>query len=166
MKKCGKCKQFKSKNEFSKDKEAKDSLQGWCKLCMQAYYKTYIQSEQGKKVNKKYYESERRKELEKKYNQSEKGKLKNKDSALKYQYKITLEQYNKMVEKQGGVCVICRKPPQGKNIYDYVLHVDHNHTTDKVRGLVCYHCNLVLAHARDNSTLLRKAADYLDKNNT
>ena len=41
-------------------------------------------------------------------------------------------------------------------------HVDHNHNTGVVRGLLCFHCNLILGHAKDESARLRAAADYID----
>jgi ribosomal protein S27AE len=42
--------------------------------------------------------------------------------------------------------------------------VDHDHKTGLVRGWICGECNLILGHAKDNSELLRKLADYLDQN--
>ena len=58
---------------------------------------------------------------------------------LKYLYGITVEQYEEMLEKQGGHCAACpRTPDQEKH---GVLHVDHDHKTDAVRGLLCQRCN-------------------------
>ena len=73
-------------------------------------------------------------------------------------YNITLEQYNEMLTAQNGVCSICGSPPSRRN-----LDVDHNHNTGKVRGLLCHHCNLILAHALDDKNILRNAANYLEK---
>jgi len=42
------------------------------------------------------------------------------------------------------------------------LVVDHNHNTNKVRGLLCNHCNRGLGHFRDNTETLLKAIDYLN----
>jgi hypothetical protein len=56
--------------------------------------------------------------------------------ALKRRYGITPEQYDKMLERQGGKCAICRRPPGAKR-----LAVDHDHKTKRVRGALCYICN-------------------------
>lgn len=80
------------------------------------------------------------------------------NNALKYQYGITLHQYNDMLSKQGGVCCICKKPrADGKR-----LAVDHNHTTGRVRGLLCDMCNRGLGYFSENTDRLRSAAEYLD----
>ena len=50
-------------------------------------------------------------------------------------------------------CVICGTPGE--------LVVDHDHTTGKVRGLLCSHCNRGLGHFRDSPMLLEFAAQYL-----
>jgi hypothetical protein len=42
------------------------------------------------------------------------------------------------------------------------LVVDHNHKTNKVRGMLCNHCNRGLGHFRDNQKTLLKAIDYLN----
>jgi hypothetical protein len=77
---------------------------------------------------------------------------------LRRTYGITAEQYEQMLAGQGGVCAICGTPPKSKR-----LHVDHDHKTGLVRGLLCWICNRkVLPAARDKSVVLRGAADYLD----
>ncbi len=78
---------------------------------------------------------------------------------LKRKYGITIEQFDKMVELQGGVCAICGKPPApGKR-----LHVEHCHRSSRVRGACCWLCNRHrLGRARDvDSLLYAKIAMYL-----
>jgi hypothetical protein len=41
---------------------------------------------------------------------------------------------------------------------------DHCHASGKFRGWLCSHCNLILGHAGDDPHLLRRLADYLEKN--
>jgi hypothetical protein len=54
-------------------------------------------------------------------------------------YGITLSKYDEMFEAQGGLCAICREPEEGKR-----LAVDHDHATNRVRGLLCFRCNTTL----------------------
>lgn len=77
---------------------------------------------------------------------------------LKQRYGLTVEDYLAMVEAQEGLCKICRRPPRGRWNR---LHVDHDHATLKVRGLLCYACNTILGHAEDRPEVLREAAAYL-----
>lgn len=53
-------------------------------------------------------------------------------------YEITVEQFDKMMELQGGLCKICRQGPKTEKSR---LHVDHCHDSNRVRGLLCYDCN-------------------------
>lgn len=77
-----------------------------------------------------------------------------KNTALKHNYGITLEDYEIMFKNQEGKCFIC-------NVLKEVLHVDHCHETDKVRGLLCGNCNKALGLLKDNISVLNKAIDYL-----
>jgi len=61
------------------------------------------------------------------------------DIQLRYTYNITLEDYDKMFEEQKGICKICGGEPGNKS-----FHVDHNHNTGKIRGLLCNSCNTKL----------------------
>lgn len=71
-------------------------------------------------------------------------------------YGIGEKEYNRMLGAQGGVCAVCnRKPKPGKN-----LHVDHDHKTGEVRGLLDYYCNRrLVGNNRDESVI--KLIKYL-----
>lgn len=80
---------------------------------------------------------------------------------LKRNYGITGEQYNQMLAEQYYACALCGKSETETRRKR--LSVDHDHTTGKVRGLLCSPCNKGIGHFKDSPTLLRKAALYLDK---
>ena len=75
------------------------------------------------------------------------------------QYGITPAEFFDLFEKQMGVCAICRTFPENHRY----LCVDHDHQTNKVRGLLCKNCNLALGHLRDNAALALAAAMYLKR---
>lgn len=77
---------------------------------------------------------------------------------LRLKYGITLEQYARMFLRQGGGCALCSVPPKTR-----ALHVDHDHTTGRVRGLLCFRCNhLRVGPARDAEvTLYQRLVEYL-----
>lgn len=59
------------------------------------------------------------------------------DANLKALYGISLTQYERLLEQQGGVCAICGRPPRTRPVLD----VDHDHLNGLVRGLLCGNCN-------------------------
>jgi len=71
-------------------------------------------------------------------------------------YGLTPEQYQALLEKQGGRCALCNEP-FGRRVY-----IDHDHVTGVVRGLLHLKCNVGLGHFQDNPALLRAAAEYLE----
>jgi len=88
------------------------------------------------------------------------------DKYLEYElqknFGISVEEYNFMLEKQGGMCAICCEPETSRiNGKTVRLAVDHSHTTGEVRGLLCGNCNRVLGYAKDSPDLLQRAIDYL-----
>ena len=79
---------------------------------------------------------------------------------LKLRYGITIDEYEAMLAEQGGGCAGCGSvvlDRSGRN-----LAVDHDHETGLVRGLLCQACNSILGRVRDNASVLRRLADYLD----
>lgn len=77
---------------------------------------------------------------------------------IKRRYGLTPAQYDALVELQGGRCAICRQSPTGKRTR---LHVDHDHLTGEVRGLLCNLCNVALGAIHDDPAILRAAIVYL-----
>lgn len=65
------------------------------------------------------------------------------NSFLKRNYGITLEEYNGLLKKQNGGCAICGAKPKTRS-----LNVDHNHKTMWVRGLLCHLCNRALGQLK------------------
>lgn len=70
--------------------------------------------------------------------------------------KLTVDDYDLLLKRQGGVCAICGKPPKKTR-----LAVDHDHKTGKVRGLLCFYCNFRIVR-RWNLVLLRKILAYFE----
>jgi len=84
---------------------------------------------------------------------------------LKSKYNLTPEQYNEMLKKQDFKCAICGHPFDLLKLHN--AEIDHNHQTNKVRGILCHKCNVVLGMANDNINVLYSAIKYLkesDKN--
>lgn len=68
--------------------------------------------------------------------------------------------YDELFSSQNGVCKICGKPETMKG--RKFLSMDHNHITGKIRGLLCYRCNLAIGLLFEDTTNLQKAIDYLN----
>lgn len=77
-------------------------------------------------------------------------------------YGISLRERELIFEDQGWACAICgiTKPTTTRK-----WHIDHDHKSNRVRGILCHSCNLMLGHAKDDVSLLRKAITYLEKGN-
>ncbi|MFD6888329.1 endonuclease VII domain-containing protein [Streptomyces sp. NPDC059957] len=75
---------------------------------------------------------------------------------LKRAYGLTEAERDEMIAAQGGVCVICQEAP--------AEHVDHDHQTGKVRGVLCFGCNAGIGQLKDRPDVLRRAAAYVEGN--
>ncbi len=71
-------------------------------------------------------------------------------------YGLTLMEFSNMVLAQEGACAVCNCPMEKP-------HVDHDHETGVVRGLLCELCNRGIGHFKDDPRLLRAAAAYLER---
>mgnify|MGYP000917389787 FL=1 len=84
-------------------------------------------------------------------------------STLSRSYGLSGEDFERMLAAQGGRCRLCGARLDGAR-GAFVPHVDHCHTSGRVRGLLCHHCNVLLGHAKESPTLLRAAANYVEDN--
>lgn len=138
MKKCSKCGQEKSLHEFYAGKSYYSGFSCWCKDCERQRWRNQPLEYRKKRL------TQYRKNM------------------LRRQYGLSQEDYNKLLMRQNGVCAICSKP-ETKWIRGALSHlcVDHNHITGKVRGLLCYACNLLIGRANEDVHILDNAKEYL-----
>lgn len=76
-------------------------------------------------------------------------------------YGVTEQWYSDTLKEQVNLCGICLV----KLIPGRTTHIDHNHKTNQVRGLLCSHCNLLLGNAKEDIFVLHQAINYLEKYN-
>lgn len=141
---CPKCELTKRLNEFGKRKSG--ALAGWCTSCSKAYDKAYAESEVGR---------EARRAARATWNTD------NHEYFLQYRYGIGRADYDRMLTEQDGRCGICRTDEPGSR--NSVWPVDHCHTTNKVRGLLCHRCNMALGYFKDDPVRIAAALAYLAK---
>lgn len=83
--------------------------------------------------------------------------------------KVSKKDYDEMFAEQKGLCKLCNQIETSKSTRNEStktnkrLGIDHCHKTDKIRGLLCHHCNAMLGHAHDDIARLQSAIDYLKK---
>ncbi len=136
---CSGCETMKSESEFSKQESARDGLQNRCKDCGASNPKNPLWRQE---------HPEQAREHRQAYNRKRK-------------YGLSRDDYQGLLESQGGACAICPKLP-AESVHG-VLVVDHDHATGAVRGLLCHPCNVGLSRFQDDPQLLRAALDYLQK---
>jgi hypothetical protein len=108
----------------------------------------------------KYYKNnkERMKQSFKKYRLN--NREKNRIIWLKSAYGLSLEQYNSMLSSQGDRCAVCGLPKSESKIN---FSVDHDHKTERVRGILCHYCNTALGLLRDSIETVDNLHKYLLK---
>lgn len=80
------------------------------------------------------------------------------EARLLREYRLTRADFDERLEGQHGFCAICGGLPDVRG-----WHVDHDHLTGQVRGILCGPCNTGLGHFRDNTALLHGAINYLER---
>lgn len=140
---CSKCKIEKVLKQFNYWNLGKFQRHPVCKTCFKLYQKP---------------RRKRNTQLARIWNKHNKDKVWS--SGIMTRYGISITEYNRLLEQQNGVCAICEKPERLKR----KLSVDHSHTSKRVRGLLCIHCNLILGLAKEKPEILSNAIEYLEKN--
>ena len=143
MKQCIKCNETKDLSNFSfrnfklKDGSIKSRPYPYCKPC-----RVKLNGESFRKMGKK------------------RCKTTQKDYKLRSKYDITLSDFHKQMEFQNNVCAICK----GQFESERKTHVDHCHSTGKIRGILCSACNHALGMFKDNVETMQTALDYIKNN--
>ena len=90
----------------------------------------------------------------------EDGKEYRKNWHLLKKYNITIKDYDTMLAKQDNRCAMCGTDKAGGN--QNIFHVDHDHDTGEVRGLLCINCNIGIGYFKDSIERLEQAINYLN----
>lgn len=159
MKQCTICKILKQDTEYHKNKQKPDGLESRCKICRSNINK--INKEKNSKKQHEYYLKNKDKILTRNKIWSNNNPDKVKNQKLKYAYGITLLEFNQKLKKQNNFCKICNKSLL--NLDSKKIHVDHDHKTGRVRGILCHKCNSLLGLCNDNKIVLENAISYLNK---
>lgn len=133
---CPKCLENKELKDFGRDITASNGHSSSCRKC------------------KKEWRANHRKSNPEKY------RLQDFEYDLKKNYKMTVDQYNEMYDKQMGNCACCGRPSTD---FKRGLHLDHDHKTGQVRALLCTKCNPGLGYFEDSIEKLEMAIAYLKK---
>lgn len=141
MKFCTKCNLDKEEIEFHKCITHKDGLAYWCKVCASKNTRAHHNRN---KENTEY-------------------RRKRRDTWMKKTHGISLHEYENKLKEQGLICMICNTELP---VFGSSTHLDHDHTTGKLRDFLCTNCNRGLGHFKDSEGLLLLAAEYLRKHNT
>lgn len=132
-KQCRKCKVVKPKDKFHKARfETLDGLHRWCKSCCEKWRKKRVRD------NPELWE--RRKELHRKWrlDHAEQNQRTIRRGQLR-RYGLTPRDFHEMFTTQSGLCLLCGTDRPGGKTGN--LHIDHDHETGIVRGLLCANCN-------------------------
>jgi hypothetical protein len=138
MKVCKRCKEEKGYSEYGRDKRLKDGLTIYCRPCDSIRMAEWRAKQDPKKLA-----------------------LKERDNHLRRTYGMTLEQYEEMLTKQGGVCLLCDRTAEEAHPDKRALVVDHCHDTGAVRGLLCSQCNSAIHRIEIDPAWAVRAVAYV-----
>ncbi len=107
----------------------------------------------------RYEQGDAGKATRKRYNAGT-GKINSKKATLKNKFGMTLEEYSTLLEQQNHQCAVCSTP---RSLLKRDLSVDHNHSTGKIRGLLCDNCNIALGHLKEDIQRMNNMIQYVEK---
>ena len=147
---CHKCLVRQPAEAFYKSKKHKDGLQTQCKTCISA------RSKSAYALRKEQHDA-----AQKTWRERNPDYFFSRD--LRRKYGITIDDYKSLLQAQNNLCACCQSPDPGGRSDNDRFHVDHDHLTGKVRGLLCHKCNTGLGLLGDNVDGLMRAVSYLQQ---
>jgi hypothetical protein len=159
MKRCKKCRVLKVLDDFYRNPGARDGRRPECKAGTNAVrlQRYRLNRDQGIARVRAWQRAHPERVRARRENNRNRTNAKPREIHLRNKFGLTPAQYDDILEAQGGVCALCDAPPtQGIS-----LHVDHDHRTGEIRGLLCVRCNNALGVFREHPDLLRRAARYV-----
>lgn len=160
-KRCKVCQQAKPLDEFYRAAGMRDGHRNDCKSCNLAAKKRRYEQDPATAIARvKRWQQEnvdRLNSYRREYNAQPHRKRALRDGYYRRTFGISADEFDKLLGKQGGGCAICGKRPERMES----LHLDHDHVTGRVRGILCIGCNQGLGQFYDDPELLQRAVAYL-----
>lgn len=158
-KKCRICGEVKPLGEFHRATDMRDGHRNECKSCFGELAKARYDSARAVERTQRWREanSERYSAYRREYSARPERKRKMRDLYYRRTFGISADEFDALLEKQGGGCAICGKRPTRLAS----LHLDHCHETGAIRGILCSSCNQGIGQFGDDPILLERAAVYL-----
>lgn len=164
MKYCYKCKEHKDLKEFSMDRHKNDGLSKLCRGCCAEKAKIYYKKNRKRLIleSVKWGQNhpERRRLATTRYYENHRDRYYRWNRIRKLRsYGMSEAEYRDLLKEQKMACAICKTKAPGKKRKEF--SVDHDHSTGKVRGLLCNRCNKSIGAFNDDPKLLAAALAYL-----
>jgi hypothetical protein len=157
VKTCKICGESKPLDEFYRAATARDGYRSDCKRCNLAARRARYIEDPRKHIQRvmrwQHANPERYRAKLQEYAASGKKKASDRKSHLKRKYGLTLEEFGEILALQGGGCAICGRPDAD--------NVDHDHRTGRVRGILCFNCNIAMGQLEDDEDRLAAAMTYV-----
>lgn len=183
MKTCKRCDAAKPLAEFPKEARSRDGHNRWCRSCHAAYRLANIERERER--HRGYQQDGRQDEWNRAFRERNREKLREsqgrwrmgnidsvRDTILRRQYQMTLEDYRALLAAQGGGCAVCGATEPGggagSNIDGFSVDHDHSCCPGKVtcgkcvRALLCNRCNLSIGRLGDSLDVFRRIVEVME----
>jgi Recombination endonuclease VII len=159
MKRCKKCGEIKPFDDFYSEKSGRDEKRPECKSCTGARRKKWYRQNREREIARVRAWQRANPERLKAWREKNRPRVLKqlREIHLRNKFSLTIEEYDTILESQGGVCALCDAAPTP----GISLHVDHDHGTGEIRGLLCVRCNNALGLFREDPDLLKRAARYV-----
>ena len=163
MKKCPKCGKRKKIEDFGRDRSRRDGRFPWCRKCHAGNTKRWRgklteAEDQQRRAKLAQWRARRDANAEARKRYLSYTMV----YSLKRRYGIDAQTFLRLASHQDGKCAICQAPLKKNTKTNHNnTHIDHDHKTGKVRGLLCGNCNNGLGRFQDDITLLQAAVVYL-----
>jgi hypothetical protein len=159
MKRCKKCKALKPLTQYYGAEGARDGLRSECKSCSLAYRRQWYRDNRDRAISyvRAWQQANPDRVRAWRVRNRDRRNEQMREIHLRNKFGLTVEEYDRILEAQGGVCALC----DARATPGISLHVDHDHGTGEIRGLLCMRCNNALGLFREDPDVLKRVAQYV-----